>query len=500
MQTFYWHDYETWGTSPSTDWPCQFAGIRTDQDLNILGEPLNIQCRPPEDCLPNLEAALVTGLSPVHVAKAGLVEHEFFAKIHSELAKTGTCGVGYNSIRFDDEVTRYGFYRNFYDPYAREWQNGCSRWDLVDLVRLCYAVRPDGFEWPMVERDDGELVPSMRLESICAQNGIEHIDAHDALSDVEATIALARKIKALQPKMFDYVLSLKDKRNAAESLALGEHQMRLHISSKFGAYFGNASLILPLVRDPLNKNEIHCVDLRYSPEPLLRCSAKELADLRFRRLGDMPEEIERIPLKSVHLNKSPIVLTPKLVSDAVAARCKLDVEVCERNRKMLLQNDDIAEKVSEMSRLCAREPFTGEVETQLYGGFIGNRDRRVCEEVVQSSEAELASREFLFEDRRLGELLFRYRARNFPSSLGEDEAAMWVYQERLRLIEAWRALEAEQRQLALTSTKPGQPAAASPVTAAPKPVGRTKAVGRSQPMAGAQQFRMLQRELDRNRD
>jgi exodeoxyribonuclease-1 len=134
--SFYWHDYETFGANPSIDRPSQFAGIRTDSELNIIAEPLEVFCQPAPDFLPQPMACLITGITPQHALANGVNEAEFMAIVHKELAAPGTCGVGYNSIRFDDEVTRYGLYRNFYEPYGREWQNGNSRWDLIDVVRL----------------------------------------------------------------------------------------------------------------------------------------------------------------------------------------------------------------------------------------------------------------------------------------------------------------------------------------------------------------------------
>ncbi len=190
-QTFYWHDYETWGANPARDRPVQFAGVRTDTDMNIVDEPLMVFSRPSPDYLPHPEACLITGITPQQALQDGVSEAEFIAIVHAELAQPGTCGVGYNSIRFDDEVTRYTLYRNFFDPYAREWQNGNSRWDLIDVARLCRALRPDGIEWPV--REDG--TPSFRLEELSAANGLSHESAHDALSDVYATIDLAKLLK-----------------------------------------------------------------------------------------------------------------------------------------------------------------------------------------------------------------------------------------------------------------------------------------------------------------
>ena len=203
--TLYWHDYETFGVDARRDRPAQFAGLRTDEELNEIGEPLNIYCKPALDVLPHPEACLITGITPQLADARGVLEPEFIARIHAEFAQPGTCGVGYNSLRFDDEVTRHTLYRNFYDPYAREWQNGNSRWDLIDLVRMTYALRPEGIEWPL--KDDGK--PSFRLENLATANNIGHESAHDALSDVRATIGVARLIRNRQPRLYDWLFQLR---------------------------------------------------------------------------------------------------------------------------------------------------------------------------------------------------------------------------------------------------------------------------------------------------
>lgn len=202
--SLFWYDYETTGIDPRRDRPLQVAGIRTDEALNEIAEPLNIYCQPSDDILPHPAACLITGITPQQLAQNGLDEAEFMHRVHTELSAPGTCGVGYNSLRFDDEVTRYSLYRNFYDPYAREWQGGNSRWDLIDLVRTAYALRPEGIVWP---QENGRV--SLKLERLTAANGIEHGQAHDALSDVRATIALARLLRDKQRKLYDYLYSLR---------------------------------------------------------------------------------------------------------------------------------------------------------------------------------------------------------------------------------------------------------------------------------------------------
>ena len=224
--SFYWYDFETFGADPFRDRPCQFAGMRTDEVFNPIGDPLVIYCKPAADLLPQPQACLITGITPQVAAANGMVEAEFIKQIHREFSQPGSCVLGYNSLRFDDEVTRNCLYRNFYDPYAREWQNGNSRWDMIDLVRLTRAVRPEGINWP--DREDG--TPSFKLEHLTAANDIEHSGAHDALADVRATIAVARLIRSAQPRLYDYVYQHRDKRVVEQSLALGSWQPVLHIS------------------------------------------------------------------------------------------------------------------------------------------------------------------------------------------------------------------------------------------------------------------------------
>ncbi|MCI5125539.1 MAG: exodeoxyribonuclease I, partial [Candidatus Electrothrix sp. AR5] len=270
--TLLWHDYETWGVDPRRDRPAQFAALRTDSELEEVGEPIMLYSRPTDDFLPHPEAAMLTGISPQEAATKGLNEASFFGRINTAFSEPGTCGVGYNSIRFDDEVTRFGFYRNFIDPYAREWKNGNSRWDIIDLVRLAYALRPEDINWP--QKKDGRV--SFRLEDLTAANGIEHDGAHDALSDVRATIALARLIKGLKPRLYDYYFKLRSKHEAARILDLSEHGVVLHVSGMYSAEQGCIAPVVPLLQHPCNKNQIIVYDLRRDPQKFLHMTVEEM--------------------------------------------------------------------------------------------------------------------------------------------------------------------------------------------------------------------------------
>jgi exodeoxyribonuclease-1 len=261
--TFFWHDYETWGLDPRRDRPAQFAGLRTDADLNVIGEPVMLHCRPAPDFLPDPDSVLVTGILPQDALARGVPEHEFAAAIERELALPGTIGVGYNSIRFDDEVTRFLFWRCLIDPYAREWQNGCGRWDLLDVVRCCWALRPEGIEWPL--HDTGALAgrPSFRLEHLSAANGLAHEAAHDALSDVQATLALARLVRKRQPRLWDFCLKLHKKEAVQAEIGIG--RPFIHLSTRYPVERGCLAIVWPLAPHPTNRNELIVWDLAHDP-------------------------------------------------------------------------------------------------------------------------------------------------------------------------------------------------------------------------------------------
>ncbi len=425
QNTLYWHDYETWGEVPAQDRPSQFAGVRTDEDLNIIGEPLMIYCRPAPDLLPKPEACLVTGLSPQLVLAEGPPEVEFVAKIIAELGAPGTCGVGYNSIRFDDEVTRYALYRNFYDPYEREWRNGNSRWDIIDVVRMTRALRPEGIVWPNYE--DGR--PSFKLEMLTIANNIKHEAAHDALSDVYATIALAKLIKTKQPKLYDYAYRLRDKRFAGSLIDIAHHKPLLHISSRFPAEHGNAALMLPLAIHPNNKNSVIAYNLSANPQDLLHLSVEELRLRLFTRTEDLPSGVERLALKEIHLNKTPMLLPPNMLDDTTAARLQIDKAVCEQHWQLLanltVQQQEHLQQT--LYKLYNEQSFAEKTdpEQMLYSGFFDESDKKLMIQVRRSSSEDLAQKIFHFKDKRLTELLFRYRARNFPHSLTEAENQRW---------------------------------------------------------------------------
>lgn len=426
MSTFYWHDYETFGADPSWDRPVQFAGLRTDAELNVIGEPLVIYARPADDFLPHPEACLITGITPQLALEKGVPECEFIARIHAELAEPGTCAVGYNSLRFDDEVTRHTLYRNFFDPYAREWQNGNSRWDIIDLLRTAWALRPEGIEWP--RREDGYT--SFRLEELTAANGVAHEGAHDALADVQATLAMARLVRERQPRLYAWVLQSRDKRWVQGQLPLGPLKPVIHISGMFGAQRHNAALIVPLAAHPKNRNEVICADLQDDPSVLRELSVPALQELLYARRDALAPGQQRPGLKTVHTNRCPVLAPAAMVTPEVAARIGLDGERSRRHLALLREwhQADPAGMVEKLQAVYSGREFAPvtDPDRMLYGGgFFSAADKRTMELMRAASPEALGQQTFVFEDARLPEMLFRYRARNYPDTLSAAEHAQW---------------------------------------------------------------------------
>jgi exodeoxyribonuclease-1 len=432
--SFFWHDYETFGRVPRRDRPAQFAGLRTDAALNEVGEPMMIYCQPPRDALPDPEACLLTGIVPQLCAEQGVPEHQFAARIEAALAQPGTVGVGYNTIRFDDEVTRHLFWRNLIDPYAREWQNTCGRWDLLDTVRCAYALRPDGIAWP--QHEDGRV--SFKLEHLSRANGLAHEAAHDALSDVRATIGLARLIREKHPKLFDFCLGLRRKDAVWQQVgALGEGARPfLHISGMYGVERGCVALVWPLALHPTNKNELIVWDLAHDPAQLAGLDAATVRLRMFSRTEDLPEGVARLPIKTIHANKSPVVIgNRKTLSDAQAERWGLDIALNLRHAEAAAREARAwAGRWSEVYQRPAPTEAP-DVDEDLYGGFVGPADRRTLERLRTLTPDALAARRPAFEDGRLDELLFRYRARNFGDTLNAEEQQRWLQHCHARLHE-----------------------------------------------------------------
>nr|WP_087146372.1 exodeoxyribonuclease I [Crenothrix polyspora] len=422
-QTFYWHDYETFGIDPQRDRPAQFAGIRTDADFNVIDEATEFYCKPPADYLPQPDACVITGITPQLAEQHGVCEAEFIQRVHELFSEPNTCVLGYNTLRFDDEVTRNCLYRNFYDPYEREWKNGNSRWDLIDVVRAAKALRPDGIVWPVNE----EGRPSFKLVDLTSANGITHEMAHDALSDVYATIAIARLVKSVQPKLYEFLWQHRVKTEVLNLLQFGSFKPVVHISGKYPARKNCLAIVLPVCRHPTNNNGVLVYDLSVDPEPMLSLSVEEIQRRIFTATVDLPEGVERIPLKTVHINKCPVLAPIAVIRPEDAQRLEIDLALCQKHLVKIQQTSGLAEKLSAVFASSygehGRDP---DPDLAIYtGGFFSPTDKQEMAKIRRTAPGQLATKGFNFTDARLEEMLFRYRARNYPETLNANEQQHW---------------------------------------------------------------------------
>ena len=420
-QTFFWYDLETTGILPREDRIMQFAGQRTDMELNPIGEPVNVLVRLGEDILPAPDAILLTGITPQQTIRDGVSEVEFLSQFYEEIALPGTIFVGFNSIRFDDEFMRYLHYRNFYDAYEWQWKDGRGRWDLLDVVRMTRALRPEGINWPIV---DGK--PGNRLELLTKANGIAHQDAHDALGDVRVSIAFAKLIQTKQPKLFSWLLEYRDKAKVAALVEKDEPFV--YSSGKYDADTEKTTIAIRIAPHPKNKGAL-VYDLRHDPALFLGLSPEQLAERwRWTREPDAPM---RLPVKTMQYNRCPAIAPVSVLDASSQERLKIDLAAVAKHRKVLQQNPEFITRVLAALEILDAEQTSRQastaapVDAQLYNGFFGDQDRTVMAVVRAAQPQDLSELVQDLRDSRLKALLPLYKARNFAQFLTDEERAAW---------------------------------------------------------------------------
>lgn len=424
-QSFFFYDLETSGLSGRDDRVMQFAGIRTDLEFNPIGEPYNLLVALNDDTLPSPEALMVTGITPQQTVSEGYTEAQFAKILCEEVFIPGTITVGFNNIRFDDEFIRHLFWRNFYDPYEWCYKDQCSRWDMLDVIRMTRALRPEGIKWPV----DAEGRATNRLELITSENGIDHFKAHDALSDVEALIAVTKLIKQAQPHLYEYLLKMRDKNEVKKLVSLDDKKPFVYSSGRYEAEYNKTTVAFPLTSGA--NGNVLVYDLRQDPTPFIDLSPQQIAKKVFatweeRQAGDFV----RLPVKELQYNRAPAVAPLGVLEQGDGwSKIALTQEVIEAHKKTLLAAPHFAENVRSVFESRPAFKKSPDPESQLYDGFIDNQDKLRIETVRNASERQLADFQPAFADERLAPLLLHYKARNYPKTLSADEASTW---------EAWR--------------------------------------------------------------
>lgn len=419
--SFYFYDLETTGVNARTGRIMQFAGQRTDLHLKPIAEPDDMFIKLNEDVLPEPDAVLITGITPQKTLTDGITEAAFLRYFHEQVAVPDTIFVGFNNVRFDDEFIRFTNYRNFYDAYEWSWKNGCSRWDMLDVVRMTRALRPEGIEWPF----DTAGKPSNRLELLTSVNKLDHIDAHNALSDVNATIAVARLIYNKQQRLFEYLLKMRDKKEVATLVR--SDQPFVYSSGKYPSVYHKTTVVTTLGEHP-GKQGVLVYDLRTSPADIARMSPAELALAWRTRYED---ETKRFPVKTLQLNRCPAIAPLGVLDDAAKTNIKIDMQQIEDNRKALAEHPKFYGNLLAALKLMDKQlqgslvTAEQEVDSMLYDGFFADQDRTAMSVVRAADRDEVGSLDLTFQDDRLNKLLPLYKARNFPDLLTGEERTVW---------------------------------------------------------------------------
>ena len=417
MKTFFFYDLETSGLKPKDDRIMQFAGQRTDMELNPVGEPVNVLVKMTNDALPSPGAINVTGITPQQTLMDGISEAEFCKYVTEEIFVPDTIAVGYNTVRFDDEFMRACLWRNFYDPYEWEWKDGRGRWDILDVVRLTRALRPEGINWPF--REDG--APTNRLELITKLNGVSHEHAHDALSDVYATIAVAKLIRERQPDLFKYLLSMRGKNEIKRLVNLDNKQPFVYASGRFENEFNKATVAFPIA--PGRNGNLLVFDLRYNLEELLQNEDADNGKNMFYPI-----------VKELCFNKCPAVAPLSVLEKADGwNKIKLSRDLIEQNLRVLLAHPEFAEQMREEYENRPEFPPAEEPEGAIYDGFLNDADRVKVAVVRNAEPSKLVDLNLEFDDERLPDLLLHYKGRNFPETLSESEMKQYEDYRKNRL-------------------------------------------------------------------
>lgn len=398
----------------------QFAAILTDGNLKEI-KRVNWTIKLSSEILPDPNATLITEITPQSTQK-GMSEPEFLKKLHEELLLPDTIVTGYNTITFDDEVMRYTLWRNFYDPYEWQWKEGRSRWDIITLVRMTRALRPEGIEWPFSAEGKAHNI----LGEIAKVNNLEHTNAHDALSDVEVTLDIARLVKEKAPKLFDFLLNLRDKKVAESYLDLEAPKPVVHTTYRFPINDLHTSVVFPLCPTPGRAGGVLVYDLRYDPTKFFTMSPSQLKRLTYTKRNHLGEfEEERLPVKLVQFNKCPALAPLEVLTPPAAKRINLDLKTVKENLEKLKKGLPVfAQKVYEAYKPEeGKFPPKTDPDLQLYDGFLPDSDRNLSSAVRSAKPKELKSSNFAFEDVRLAKLFTLYKARNFPEELSETEKA-----------------------------------------------------------------------------
>jgi exodeoxyribonuclease-1 len=322
--------------------------------------------------------------------------------------------IGFNSLRYDEELLRQAFYQCLHPPYLTN-TGGSTRADALHLVRATAFLHPESINIPTNEKGK----PSFRLELLAPANGF-NFRAHDALSDSEAVVFLCRLIKDRCPALWARFLRFSRKSTVVDFLSQEDAFVVVE-------YSGNrvTPFVVTAVGDPGKSTGAYCYDLTVDPVDLRGLSDADLAKRSVRRPN---------PLRKVKTNAAP-TLCP--LSDAPQSLLGENApEEFARRGRLVREDKAFCQRLVAVAESTETKfepsPY---VERQLYdGGFWSNEDQRKLDKFHAVSWAERVEIANQLEDKRLAWLARRLIFVERPDLLAEDHRTMMATELAQRMI------------------------------------------------------------------
>ena len=377
MRTFFFYDLETSGFSARYDRIMQFAGQRTNDELKPIGQPVNLLVKLTDDILPAPGAVLTTHITPQMTVADGISEADFCRYFLEQVATPDTTILGYNSTRFDDEFIRHTLWRNFHDPYQWAWSEGRDRWDL--------------------------------------------------------RISLARLLRQSQPTMWRYLLDHHDKRSVLNIITPSQPKPFVYASGRYSSSYQKTT-VATVIAEGRTPNSYLVWDLRYDPVDFTSLSEAEiLSNLTADQATRRQDDFVPVPIKELSINKCPAVAPLGVLDSASEARISLSRAEAMKHYHQLNSQAGLIKRLTGAWRKRPVFPSAGDVEGKLYDSFTPKSDQTKIRLVAAADSTGLADLHPNFTDERLDELLFRYKARQYPASLSESEEECWRKFRRAKL-------------------------------------------------------------------
>jgi len=401
QKTYLFYDLETTGRSKCFDQVLQFAAIRTDLELNEL-ERHSIHIKLNPDVIPDPEAILIHRI-PIAAMLQGEAEINAISQIHALLNTPGTLSGGYNTLGFDDEFLRFLFHRNLLPPYTHQWANGCGRFDLYPLTQLYHLYHPECMQWPT--NPEGKI--SLKLELLSKANQLAEGPAHQAMTDVEATLALAR-IFLKNKEMWIYSMDFfnkeveqkrREKITATLETTYGKYQLALLVGKAGSSDFFQYP-VLALGSHQHYKNQT--LWLRLDKPELATTTSDLLAETTWVARQKAGETF-LLPFSGrfkQHITAERSIIT-------------------EKNLTWLGQNGPLLQEIQQYyQHYKYPEILNLDVDADLYvKGFLTREEEQLCIQFHTAPEQKKAAVAERFQNPRLQEIAARIMGRYYPQYL-----------------------------------------------------------------------------------